>query len=68
MLVAVGFMFVTAPRSEAQVYFSIGVGFPGYYGYYPLVTIIRTGIPDRIPATTIVTVTLTIITGTNLRR
>ena len=34
-LVAVGFMFAGAPRSDAQVYFSIGFGFPGYYGYYP---------------------------------
>lgn len=36
-LVAGGFMFAGAPRSDAQVYFSIGFGFPGYYGYgyYP---------------------------------
>jgi hypothetical protein len=35
-LVAGGFMFMGAPRSDAQVYFSIGFGFPGYYGYgYP---------------------------------
>ena len=34
--VAGGFMFAGAPRSDAQVYFSIGFGFPGYYGgYYP---------------------------------
>jgi hypothetical protein len=34
-LLAGGFMFVGAPHSDAQVYFSIGFGFPGYYGYYP---------------------------------
>ena len=33
-LVAGGVTFTAAPRSDAQVYFSIGVG-PGYYGYYP---------------------------------
>ena len=34
-LVAGGFMFAAAPRSDAQVFFSIGFG-PGYYGgYYP---------------------------------
>jgi hypothetical protein len=33
-LVAGGLTFVAAPRSDAQVYFSIGFG-PGYYGYYP---------------------------------
>ena len=33
-LVAGGFMLAGAPRSDAQVYFSIGFG-PGYYGYYP---------------------------------
>ena len=34
-LVAGGVTFVAAPRSDAQVYFSIGFG-PGYYGgYYP---------------------------------
>ena len=27
--------FVPAQRSDAQVYFSIGFGGPGYYGYYP---------------------------------
>ncbi len=32
-LVAGGFMFTEAPRSDAQVYFSIGFGFPGYYDY-----------------------------------
>ena len=38
LLIAVlagGFMFGGAPHSDAQVYFSIGFGFPGYYGYYP---------------------------------
>jgi hypothetical protein len=36
-LVAGVFMFAGAPRSNAQVYFSIGFGLPGYYGYgyYP---------------------------------
>jgi len=34
-LVAGGFMFAGAPRTEAQVSFSIGCGFPAYYGYYP---------------------------------
>jgi hypothetical protein len=33
-LVAGGFLFAGAPHSEAQVSFSIGFGFPGYYGYY----------------------------------
>jgi len=33
-LVAGGLTFAAAPRSDAQVYFSIGFG-PGYYGYYP---------------------------------
>jgi hypothetical protein len=34
-LVAGGFTFAAAPRSDAQVFFSIGFG-PGYYGgYYP---------------------------------
>ena len=33
-LVAGGLAFASAPRSDAQVYFSIGLG-PGYYGYYP---------------------------------
>jgi hypothetical protein len=33
-LVAGGFMSAGPPRSEAQVSFSIGFGFPGYYGYY----------------------------------
>jgi len=28
-------MFVGTTRSDAQVYFNIGFGFPGYYGYYP---------------------------------
>jgi hypothetical protein len=27
--------FVPAQRSDAQVYFSVGFGGPGYYGYYP---------------------------------
>ena len=34
-LVAGGLTLVVAPRSNAQVYFSVGYGFPGYYGYYP---------------------------------
>ena len=34
VLVAGGLTFVAAPRSDARVYFSIGYGFPGYYGYY----------------------------------
>jgi hypothetical protein len=33
-LVAGGLALASAPRSDAQVYFSIGFG-PGYYGYYP---------------------------------
>jgi hypothetical protein len=33
-LVAGGLSFAAVPRSDAQVYFSIGFG-PGYYGYYP---------------------------------
>jgi len=33
-LVAGGLTFAAAPRSNAQVFFSIGFG-PGYYGYYP---------------------------------
>ena len=33
-LVAGGLTFAAAPRSDAQVLFSIGFG-PGYYGYYP---------------------------------
>ncbi|HEV3099909.1 MAG TPA: hypothetical protein VGY75_09345 [Candidatus Udaeobacter sp.] len=33
-LVAGGLVFTSAPRSDAQVYFSVGFG-PGYYGYYP---------------------------------
>ncbi|PYK36098.1 MAG: hypothetical protein DME58_00330 [Verrucomicrobia bacterium] len=28
-------MFAETTRSDAQVYFNIGFGFPGYYGYYP---------------------------------
>jgi hypothetical protein len=34
VIVAGGLTFAVAPRSDAQVFFSIGVG-PGYYGYYP---------------------------------
>jgi hypothetical protein len=34
-LVAGVLAFVPAQRSDAQVYFSIGFGGPGYYGYYP---------------------------------
>ncbi len=33
-VVAGGLTFAAAPRSDAQVSFSIGFG-PGYYGYYP---------------------------------
>jgi hypothetical protein len=33
-LMAGGLVFASAPRSDAQVYFSVGFG-PGYYGYYP---------------------------------
>ena len=33
-LVAGGLAFASAPRSDAQLYFSVGFG-PGYYGYYP---------------------------------
>ena len=32
--VAGGFSFAAVPRSDAQVYFSLGFG-PSYYGYYP---------------------------------
>jgi hypothetical protein len=34
-VVAGGLMFAGTTRSDAQVYFNIGFGFPGYYGYYP---------------------------------
>ena len=35
-VVAGGFAFVAAPRSEGGVSVGIGLGFPGYgYGYYP---------------------------------
>ena len=41
-LMAGGMTFAAAPRSDAQVFFSIGFG-PGYYGgYYPYGYIIRT--------------------------
>ena len=33
--VAGGLTFAAVPRSDAQVYFNVGFGFPGYYGYYP---------------------------------
>src|SRR2546429_3305039 len=33
-LVAGGLVFASVPRSDAQMYFSVGFG-PGYYGYYP---------------------------------
>jgi hypothetical protein len=33
--VAGGLIFAAVPRSDAQVYFNVGFGFPGYYGYYP---------------------------------
>jgi hypothetical protein len=32
---AAGGLFAATPRSDAEVYFSVGFGFPGYYGYYP---------------------------------
>jgi hypothetical protein len=57
-----GFMFAGAPRSDAQVYFSIGFGFPGllWIRYYQTVTTIRTGIIiDR----TIAGITIAPITG-----
>jgi len=46
--------FVPAQRSDAQVYFSVGFGGPGYYGY------IRTAIPttDRIGITGITDLTI----------
>jgi hypothetical protein len=35
-LVAFGFLVAAAPKSEARVFFNIGIGFPiGYYPYYP---------------------------------
>jgi hypothetical protein len=34
-LVASGLAFVPVQRSDAQVSVGIGVGYPGYYGYYP---------------------------------
>ena len=34
-LVAGVLAFVPAQRSDAQVYFSVGFGGPGYYRYYP---------------------------------
>ena len=34
-LVAAGIAFVPAQRADAGVSFGIGIGFPGYYGYYP---------------------------------
>ncbi len=34
VLVAGGLTFAAAPRSDARVFVSIGIG-PGYYGYYP---------------------------------
>jgi hypothetical protein len=34
-VVAGGLMLAGASRSDAGVYFSVGFGFPGYYGYYP---------------------------------
>ncbi len=33
VLVAGGLTFAAAPRSDARVFVSIGIG-PGYYGYY----------------------------------
>jgi hypothetical protein len=54
-LVAGGLSFAAVPRSDAQVYFSIGFG-PGYYGYTPTGTIIRTAINGRTMATTGLTI------------
>ena len=34
-LMASGLAFVPVQRSDAQVSVGIGVGYPGYYGYYP---------------------------------
>lgn len=34
-VVAGGLMLAGTTRSDAQVYFSIAFGSPGYYGYYP---------------------------------
>ena len=34
-LVTGALAFAAVPRSDAQVYFNVGFGFPGYYGYYP---------------------------------
>jgi hypothetical protein len=34
-LVASGLAFVPVQRSDAQVSVGIGVGYPGYYRYYP---------------------------------
>lgn len=35
-LVAAGFLVAGAPKSEARVFFNIGIGFPfAYYPYYP---------------------------------
>jgi hypothetical protein len=58
-------MCVAAPRSEAQVYFSMGSDLRGttditYYGLLLSVP----GIPDRIPATTIGHITGTVGTVT----
>lgn len=34
-LVAIGFLVTAAPKSEARVFFNIGIGAPfGYYPYY----------------------------------
>ena len=75
-----GLMFAAAPGSEAHVYFSIGFGFPGYYGYnpgyyYPYRYYYRpyaattiSNITGTVGTDIIATIILTIITGTNLRR
>ena len=70
-LAAGGLSFAAVPRSDAQVYFSIGFG-PGYYGY---LLYIRIAITVRTMATTgltigtagtvtTVTIATTIIIGT----
>jgi hypothetical protein len=33
-LVAAGFAFAAAPRTEARTYFSVGIGLPIGFGYY----------------------------------
>ena len=76
-IVAGGLTFASAPRSDAQVFFSIGFG-PGYYGYYPygyyypyryyywhtMATTIGLTIGTAATVTTVTTIIATI--GTNL--